>query len=137
MKCPTCGRRPSERNRFDGNGPDCPDPIHDLADEAPALKPRVEELEGDWSHLLGYLALCEKEDYTLEEAETAISAIRADLAEAVALLRELGEQETPVSEDDYAQYCALCGLFGGDHEDDCELAAFLARQGPSEEASDG
>lgn len=46
--CPTCGRRLSERHvhwdkrcdRFDS----CPDPCHDLADEAPALLEALEAL---------------------------------------------------------------------------------------------
>ena len=42
--CPTCGRRPSERDRMLSH---CGDPIHDLADEAPELKARVEELEAE------------------------------------------------------------------------------------------
>lgn len=52
--CPTCNRRPSERfgvhvllirvdfhSAFRGNG--CPDPIHDLADQGPALKAERDE----------------------------------------------------------------------------------------------
>jgi len=52
-KCPTCGRRPSQGTnasiRFYGaEGCDieeegCPDPIHDLADQGPALKAECDE----------------------------------------------------------------------------------------------
>lgn len=62
-KCPTCGRRPSERIGIhaliiaDG----CTDPIHDLADQGPALKAECDEaralvmelfqrLCGEWEH---------------------------------------------------------------------------------------
>ncbi len=39
--CPTCGRRPSHRVRASMACEICQDPIHDLADEAPALKEEV------------------------------------------------------------------------------------------------
>lgn len=52
MKCPTCGRRPSERHVSARKWPlgtplpgSCPNPLHDLADKAPALEARVRELE--------------------------------------------------------------------------------------------
>lgn len=57
MKCPTCGRRPSERTwgytEGDVYGPygateSCSDPLHDLADSAPATVRRMREaLESD------------------------------------------------------------------------------------------
>lgn len=59
--CPTCGRRPSERygvhvllvrvdfsSAFRGNG--CPDPIHDLADQGPALKAERDEARAEVEH---------------------------------------------------------------------------------------
>ena len=44
--CPTCNRRPSERIAFDRSGYGCTyccDPIHDLADQGPALKAERDE----------------------------------------------------------------------------------------------
>ena len=46
MKCQTCGRPPSERHPDYDDGPmaTCTDPIHDLADQAPALLEALENM---------------------------------------------------------------------------------------------
>ena len=70
VKCPTCGRRPSERMSTEGfvsrggaahSLPSCPDPIHDLADRlvarietvqryAPVPEGMNEDPDGVWLH---------------------------------------------------------------------------------------
>ena len=101
MKCPTCGRIPSETW--------CPDPIHDPTDEAPALKADLAEALAkstideaqcnDMTEEAGRLA------GELHEAKTDLAAVRsqiapyenamgilkADLAESVALLHRASE----------------------------------------------
>lgn len=104
VKCPICGRRGSERHASSIEWQDriecgenivetCPDPIHDLADEAPALKAEVEHLEAEaakWEessrfNYANYLQAAERSDARRLQHDAA----RAELEEAVALLRDL------------------------------------------------
>ena len=103
-KCPTCGRRPSERYgvhvllvrvdfspAFRGNG--CPDPIHDLADQGPALKAERDEARAMVMELFQHCCLVVDKNAsvsrsvydhmcssTCEEAQSALIELRKEVA---------------------------------------------------------
>lgn len=81
-KCPTCGRRPSQGTnasiRFYGaEGCDieeegCPDPIHDIADQGPALKAERDEARAEVEHQkLRGDRLAERADRVMAERDEA------------------------------------------------------------------
>lgn len=146
MKCPTCGRRPSERRGYEYYNP-CTDELHDIADdvqeitataarfeaERVALKARVEELERlaqKWEGLPSYdvaRILFARSNFI--RVETERDAARADLEEAVALLDELVHR-TPFRSDNNGIMLVLKMEQVEKHR------TFLAKHQPSVEKSD-